>query len=89
MGLTNLPANPQHPELELLRMREQHLRHLLNSARDAVVAMDSSGRVTEWNPSAQRLLGWSSQEAMGMNLAELIIPPEHRQAHEKASSAIC
>lgn len=83
MGLTNLPANPLQPELELLRTREQHLRHLLNSARDAVVAMDSNGRVTEWNPSAQRLLGWSSEEAMGMPLADLIIPPEHRQAHEK------
>lgn len=69
-------------EIQRLQLREQHLMHLLNSARDAVVAMDDEGKVTEWNPGAERLLGWSFHEAIGQNLAQLIVPPEHRQAHE-------
>jgi len=69
-------------EVARLRERERHLLSLLNSARDAVLAMDAEGRVTDWNPGATRLLGWSEPEAVGQRLSELIVPPEHRGAHE-------
>jgi len=68
-------------EIHRLQNRERHLMHLLNSALDAVVAMDVEGCITEWNPGAEKLLGWSFDEAVGQNLADLIVPPEHRAAH--------
>jgi two-component system sensor kinase FixL len=43
--------------------------------------MDQQGKITEWNKQAEAIFGWSRQEAMGEDLAELIIPPEYRQAH--------
>jgi PAS domain S-box-containing protein len=70
-------------EVERLRQRERHLMHLLDSARDAVVAMGADGRITDWNPGAERLLGWPAGQAVGQRLSELIVPPEHRAAHER------
>ena len=65
-----------------LRVREKHLSGLLGSAADSVMGMDTDGNVTEWNPGAERILGWSKAEAIGCNLSELIIPEGLRDAHE-------
>jgi PAS domain S-box-containing protein len=58
-----------------------HLRSILDAALDAVVGMDATGRITFWNPRAEHIFGWAREEALGKVMAELIIPPEHRQAH--------
>lgn len=68
--------------VERLQARESHLLNLLSLARDAVVAMDTQGMVTDWNPAAEKMLGFSRDEAVGAKLSELIIPEIHRAAHE-------
>jgi PAS domain S-box-containing protein len=59
------------------------LTSVLETALDAVCVMDSSGTVTGWNSRAAVLFGWSSDEAIGRRLSELIIPPALRPAHEQ------
>ncbi|GAC1309066.1 MAG: hypothetical protein NVS2B3_00880 [Vulcanimicrobiaceae bacterium] len=44
----------------------------LDRARDAIVVRGIDGRVTFWNKSAERLYGWSSAEACGQRLADLL-----------------
>lgn len=56
-------------------------RALVDSARDAYVAVDADGVVTEWNRRASALFGWEREEAVGQVLADLIVPPEYREAH--------
>nr|WP_295787535.1 PAS domain S-box protein [Rhodoferax sp.] len=68
--------------VERLQARESHLLNLLSLARDAVVAMDTQGMVTDWNPAAEKMLGFSRAEAIGAKLSNLIIPRAHRAAHE-------
>jgi len=68
--------------VERLQARESHLLNLLSLARDAVVAMDTQGLVTDWNPAAEKMLGYSRAEALGAKLSTLIIPPAQRAAHE-------
>src|SRR3954449_12965088 len=46
--------------------------------------MDGDGMVRDWNPSAEDLFGFSWNEAVGRELAELIIPPAYRSAHRAA-----
>ena len=58
-----------------------HIRAVLDTALDAVISMDATGRVTFWNPRAEQIFGWSREEAMGRPLADLIIPPALRPAH--------
>jgi PAS domain S-box-containing protein len=59
------------------------LASVLDTALDAVCVMNSSGTVTGWNRHAANLFGWSSDEAVGRRLSELIIPPKLREAHER------
>ena len=65
------------------RSGEAQLRAILDGALDAVVGMDARGRITFWNPQAERLFGWSRDEAMGRVLADLIVPPSLREAHTR------
>ncbi len=58
-----------------------HVRAVLDTALDAVISMDATGRVTFWNPRAEQIFGWSREEAVGKPVADLIIPPDMRAAH--------
>jgi PAS domain S-box-containing protein len=60
---------------------ENRLRTVIDTALDAVVSMDQQGRITEWNQQAEAIFGWPRQEAVGKQLAELIVPHQYRQAH--------
>ncbi len=60
---------------------EARLHAIAEGALDAVVAMDRDGAVIEWNPQAETIFGFSRHEALGKPLAQLIIPPEYREAH--------
>lgn len=55
---------------------------LLESARDAVLEMNAEGLITSWNASAERMLGWTASEALGQNMCQLIVPHQHRAAHD-------
>ncbi len=57
------------------------LRAVLETTPDAVVTIDADGCVTGWNPAAAALFGWPEGEVAGRSLAELIVPPELREAH--------
>jgi PAS domain S-box-containing protein len=66
---------------ETLRESEQLARGIIDTALDAFVQMDDQGTVTDWNPQAENIFGWSRAEAVGTRLSELIIPHGHRDAH--------
>ena len=54
---------------------------ILDRAHNAAVSLDAQGRVTYWNPSAERIFGRSRDEVVGRPIAELIIPERLRAAH--------
>lgn len=58
-------------------------RIFLDSALDCIITMDASGRVREFNPAAERVFGFTRDEAIGKELAELIIPPRNRERHRQ------
>jgi PAS domain S-box-containing protein len=53
---------------------------LLQSMSDAIIASDSDGRITFWNPGAERIFGSSRSQAIGQSL-DLIIPERLRARH--------
>ena len=57
---------------------------LLDASVDAVIAVDASGAIVEWNRAAERTFGHSRDSAIGADLADLIIPPEHRDSYRRA-----
>jgi PAS domain S-box-containing protein len=68
---------------ESLRESEQVGRGIIDTALDAFVQMDQDGIVTEWNPQAEAVFGWSHAEAVGKRLSDLIVPPEQRDRHRE------
>jgi PAS domain S-box-containing protein len=69
---------------EAMRQGEARKAALLSSSLDAVIVIDQDGYVTEFNPAAERLFGWTAHEAIGSELAGLVIPPRLRSAHRAA-----
>jgi PAS domain S-box-containing protein len=66
---------------EQLQASQQRLETVIDSALDAVITMDASGRISGWNRRAETIFGWSVAEAIGRSLVETIIPVSLRDRH--------
>jgi PAS domain S-box-containing protein len=66
---------------ENLRESEESIRAITNSAHDAITMIDNHGNISYWNPAAERILGYTREEAIGRNLHELITPERFLSAH--------
>ena len=69
---------------ELARENEAIKMSIFETALDAVISIDASGNVVEFNPSAERLFGYSREETLGKEMAALVIPESLREAHRGA-----
>jgi PAS domain S-box-containing protein len=69
---------------EALRDSEQMARGIIDTALDAFVQMDDTGRITEWNPQAEAIFGWTPEEVIGKSLAATILPENDRDRHVAA-----
>ncbi|MDH4052183.1 MAG: PAS domain-containing protein [Rubrivivax sp.] len=59
---------------------EIDLAALVGAIGDAVVVCDAKGRVVVWNPAAERMFGFTREEALG-NSMDMIIPERLRKRH--------
>lgn len=69
-------------DITLRKKAEEQLRfqaHLLDAVEQAVIVTDMQGRVVYWNPFAERMYGWSEEEAIGKTTIELIGSEENHQ----------
>ena len=68
----------------LLRARhhEAILDGLLGEVREALIVLDSKGVITKWSQHAASMFGWSTSEATGKILSQLVLAPAHRQEFE-------
>jgi PAS domain S-box-containing protein len=68
---------------EKLRESESLKSAMFKTALDCIISMDHDGRVIEFNPAAERTFGYRRAEAIGKELAALIIPPRLREQHRR------
>ncbi len=54
---------------------------IINSSQDALISIGADGRILEFNPSAERMFGHKRADVIGQSLANVVIPPENRDAH--------
>jgi PAS domain S-box-containing protein len=54
---------------------------IVQAAFDAVIVVDDTGCITEFNPAAERLFGYARVDVVGQEMAAIIIPPDLRDAH--------
>lgn len=67
-----------------LRESEARKGAMFETALDCIVTIDHEGTVVEFNPAAERTFGISREEAVGREIAELIVPPDLRRSHREA-----
>ncbi|MEX0282974.1 MAG: ATP-binding protein [Paracoccaceae bacterium] len=65
-------------EQSLVRSR---LAAVVSTSLDAVLVVDRQGRIMDFNGAAERVFGYSRDEALGGDLATLIVPDHFRDAH--------
>ncbi|HEY2311103.1 MAG TPA: GAF domain-containing protein, partial [Gaiellaceae bacterium] len=58
--------------------QKQYFESLVEISPAAIVVMDADERVTGWNPAAAALFGYTSSEATGRIIDELVVPDEFR-----------
>ncbi|MBI3941025.1 MAG: PAS domain S-box protein [Acidobacteria bacterium] len=68
------------------QLREQAA--LLDHARDAILVRDLQNRVLFWNKGAERIYGWTTQEAASRDIRGLIYREEHLAPFEEACHAL-
>ncbi|MES2590967.1 MAG: PAS domain S-box protein [Bacteroidota bacterium] len=69
-----------------LEVANSNFQNLIQSAPDAIVTIDESGIISNWNQEAETMFGWKEAEAIGKTLTETIIPEIYREAHTKGMS---
>ncbi len=73
-------------EGEVLAPRDLGMGRLFESIRDAVIVADANtGGIVLWNPAAEEIFGYSTAEALGMSVEELV--PGYLKARHRAGMA--
>lgn len=69
-----------------LRESEEKFREMSASAQDGIIMMDNEGTISFWNKAAERIFGYSAQEAMGKELHTLIGPQRYHNNYREGFS---
>ena len=64
-----------------LRAREEHLRSILETVPDAMIMIDEQGTMQSFSAAAERLFGYTADEALGQNV-RLLMPEPDRSRHD-------
>jgi two-component system sensor kinase FixL len=82
-GLTGVVLDIDHARRteEELRSRKQHLQSILETVPDAMIVIGEDGRMRSFSAAAQRLFGYSADEAIGCNVG-LLMPEPDRGRHD-------
>ncbi|MCW4043994.1 MAG: PAS domain S-box protein [Candidatus Bathyarchaeota archaeon] len=71
---------------ETLRESEEKFRAISTSALDAIILVDDEGKFAYWNPAAEKMFGYTSEEILKLNVADAIdalAPLQYREFFSK------
>ncbi len=64
-------------------MSEEKFRSICDLAQDAILLMDNQGNISYWNNAAEKIFGYSAQEALGKKLHTFLVPQRYEAAHKR------
>jgi PAS domain S-box-containing protein len=73
---------PQKGAEDALKRNEARLGNILSSASEAIITVNEKHEITLFNESAERMFGWTREEAIGRPLGQLI-PTRFAESHAK------
>jgi diguanylate cyclase (GGDEF)-like protein/PAS domain S-box-containing protein len=72
----------RHDASDVLRRSEERYRELFENANDIVFTHDLQGSITSFNKAAERVSGYTAEEALKLNINDFV-PAEHREILEE------
>ena len=78
MGVA-LDITEQRQAEEAQKRSETRYGFMVDKVPFAIISFDSLYTILEWNRAAERIFGWSREEAVGKNTLELLIPGELKE----------
>jgi PAS domain S-box-containing protein len=76
-----------HKELAKLKaakdLAEQKYHLITNATIDAIIMITPDGKISFWNPAAEKMFGYSRAEAMGKDLHLLLAPGKYHTKYKK------
>lgn len=73
---------PPAPTNRKRDVSSEWLLALVESALDGVITMDDKGRIIAFNPAAEKIFGYRSDQVIGHLVSDMIIPKPLRKSHE-------
>ena len=72
-------------QLAEIKVRESEvmLRKIIDASLDAIINIDAEGNVIAWSDQATKIFGYTRKETFGKKMGNLIVPPQHREAHDR------
>jgi two-component system sensor kinase FixL len=67
---------------QALRQSRDRLESIVGTASDAIVTIDGKGIIDSFNPAAERMFGYTKEEAVGSNVS-ILMPSPHRDEHDR------
>lgn len=74
-------------QFEEIRQSEEIFHGIANAAQDAVVMIDDEGKLTYWNPAAELMFGYRSEEMLDHNFLDALVPVRYRADYQKDFTA--
>ncbi len=74
----------EHAQIQL--EESETIRKMAECAKDAIIMMGPKGEISFWNPAAERIFGYSRNEAIGKHLHSLLAPGRFHDAYQKGLS---
>ena len=71
--MTDKDKIPKHLMQDLVKSEEK-FHSITNSIKEAIITVDQQAKVTYWNPCAEDIFGYLSEEAIGKSIHELVVP---------------
>jgi PAS domain S-box-containing protein len=87
-GFCKVTRDITEKKLTDTRLEEQRLQleTIISNAPDAIVLINSSSQILKWNPTAEKIFGWTADETVGKFLYDFIIPQRFREKHKEGMS---
>ncbi|NLO20112.1 MAG: response regulator [Ignavibacteria bacterium] len=72
--------------LEQIAEQEELFHGITNFAKDAIVLIDHNAKISFWNKAAEKIFGYSAEEAINKELHEIIAPVTYKEFYKKVFS---
>ena len=59
----------------------QRMLTILSTSLDGVIVSNAAGKVLQFNPAAETIFGYNSEDAIGRSIGDLVVPPHLRDMH--------